>query len=201
MALTRKFLSAMGIESDKIEEIMSAHVDVVNGLKDDIATLTEKTAKLDSVQKELNAMKETAEAGKGDQSKLEVKYNALKEEFENYKSDISKKETVATKQAQFKELLQSAGVQDKRIESVLRVTNLDAYELEGGKFKDSEKIVESIKTEWADFIPAQSTVGAKVPTPPSKINTSAFATMSLSDKMKYANENPNNADVREWLKR
>ena len=33
MALTRKFLKAMGIEDEKAEEIISAHVETVNGLK------------------------------------------------------------------------------------------------------------------------------------------------------------------------
>ena len=34
MALTRKFLSALGIEEAKIDEIISAHVDTVNVLKE-----------------------------------------------------------------------------------------------------------------------------------------------------------------------
>ena len=34
MSLTRKFLSAMGIEEDKIEQIIDAHTDTVNALKE-----------------------------------------------------------------------------------------------------------------------------------------------------------------------
>ena len=34
MALTRKFLSALGIEEAKIDEIISAHADTVNALKE-----------------------------------------------------------------------------------------------------------------------------------------------------------------------
>ena len=34
MSLTRKFLSALGIEDDKVDEIISAHTDTVNALKE-----------------------------------------------------------------------------------------------------------------------------------------------------------------------
>ncbi len=36
MALTRKFLAALGIEDDKVDEIIQAHTETVNGLKDEI---------------------------------------------------------------------------------------------------------------------------------------------------------------------
>ena len=35
MAFTRKFLSAMGIEADKVDEIINAHIEVVDGLKEE----------------------------------------------------------------------------------------------------------------------------------------------------------------------
>ena len=35
MALTRKFLSAMGIEQDKVDEIINAHVEVTDALKEE----------------------------------------------------------------------------------------------------------------------------------------------------------------------
>ena len=42
MALTRKFLKAMGIEDEKAEEIISAHVETVNGLKGERDALQEQ---------------------------------------------------------------------------------------------------------------------------------------------------------------
>jgi hypothetical protein len=35
MALTRKMLKAMGIEEEKIEQIIEAHAETVDGLKED----------------------------------------------------------------------------------------------------------------------------------------------------------------------
>ena len=42
MALTRKFLAAFGIEADKVDQIIEAHVETVDGLKKEIADLKEQ---------------------------------------------------------------------------------------------------------------------------------------------------------------
>lgn len=49
----------------------------------------------------------------------------------------------------------------------MRVTDLDTVELdENGGIKDADKVTESIKTEWADFIQTTQKVGSDVPKPP-----------------------------------
>ena len=58
MALTRKFLAALGIEADKVEEIISAHMETVNGLKDEKEALQKKADQVDSLTEELNELKE-----------------------------------------------------------------------------------------------------------------------------------------------
>ena len=35
MSFTRRFLSALGIEAEKIDEIINAHIEVVDGLKEE----------------------------------------------------------------------------------------------------------------------------------------------------------------------
>ena len=45
MALTRKFLRALGIEDDKVEEIIGAHLETVNPLKDERDNLKEQADK------------------------------------------------------------------------------------------------------------------------------------------------------------
>ena len=50
-------------------------------------------------------------------------------------------------------MLKSIGVSEKRIDTVLRVTDLSDKELgEDGKFTDADAMSENAKTEWADFI-------------------------------------------------
>ena len=151
MALTRKFLAALGVEGEKIDEIINAHTETVDGLKDELARVKADADKLPQVQKELDDMRAAEEKRGKDPFKL--KYEALKEDFESFKQDIADKAARATKSAAYRTLLQEAGVADKRIDAVLRVTDLDGIELDDeGKIKNSESLTASIKDEWADFI-------------------------------------------------
>lgn len=172
MSITRKFLSAMGIEGDKVDEIINAHVETVDALKeerDEAKAEADKykadAEKLASVQKELDGLKE--EAAKGTADPWEPKYTALQKEFEDYKADIAAKETKAKKASAYKAILKSAGVDEKRLDSIMKVTDIDGYELdEKDGLKDADKVAEQIKKEWADFIPSEGTEGAKTATPP-----------------------------------
>ena len=51
----------MGIEADKIDEIISAHTDTVNALKEQRDTYKADAEKLPAVQKELDDLKAAAE--------------------------------------------------------------------------------------------------------------------------------------------
>ena len=57
MALTRKFLAALGIDNDKVDEIIQAHTDTVNGLMDEIEKYKADAEKLPAVEKELKELK------------------------------------------------------------------------------------------------------------------------------------------------
>ena len=155
MALTRKFLSALGVEADKIDEIINAHTETVDGLKDELAKVKADAEKLPAVQKELDDLKAAAEK------------EAIKEDFENYKKEVAAKETKASKSAAYRALLKEAGIADKRLDAVLKVSDVDAIELEkDGKIKGADDLLKSVKEEWADFIPTESTKGAATATPP-----------------------------------
>lgn len=165
MALTRKFLSALGIEADKVEEIINAHTETVDGLKDQLAKVKADADKLPEVQKELDSMKAAAE--KDGKDPFKVKYEALKEDFENYKKEVTAKETKASKSGAYRDLLKEAGVSEKRIDAVLKVSDIDSIELEkDGKIKGADKLLENIKTEWADFITSEGKKGVDTPKPP-----------------------------------
>ena len=165
MALTRRSLKAMGIEDEKIDEIIAAHAETVDALKEQRDNYKAQADELAEVQQKLDEANETIKANGSDAWK--VKYDAIKEEYENYKSDISAKETTRAKQAAYREVLKAAGVSDKRIDSIIRVSDIDSIELdESGKIKEAEKLTESIKNEWADFIVSTNTQGANTATPP-----------------------------------
>ena len=183
MALTRKFLSALGIEEEKAEQIIAAHGETVDGLKAERDSFKEDAEKLSSVQAELDSYKDAAK--KYEKDPYKVKYEAVKEEYDNFKKGIEAKETTAKKEAAYRQLLKGAGVSEKRIDSILKVSDIDGIELdEEGKAKDADKITKAIKDEWSDFISTEITKGADVSNPPSN-STNAVKTkkeiMEISD--------------------
>ena len=204
MALTRKFLSALGIEADKVDEIITAHTETVNALKEQRDSYKEDAEKLADVQKELKDANKELEDLKKEQSgddKWKVKYDALKEDFDSYKNEQTEKETKAQKESALTAMLKEIGVAEKRIPAVLKVTDLAGIELDDGNIKEADNLKESLKTEWADFIVKEDKQGAKTPTPPSGTGGNTFEEMSVAEKMKYANEHPYDSMVTEWLKK
>lgn len=197
MALTRRSLKAMGIEDEKIDEIISAHAETVDALKEQRDNYKAQADELAKVQQKLDEANKTIKANGSDAWK--VKYDAIKEEYDNYKSDISAKETTRAKQAAYREVLKAAGVSDKRIDSIIKVSDIDSVELdESGKIKEADKLTENIKTEWADFIVSTNTQGANTATPPTNSKKS-FSREDI-DKMSPAEINENWETIKNSLK-
>ena len=57
MALTRKMLKAMSIEDEKIDQIVDAHTESIDALKEERDTYKADAEKLAAVQKELDNLK------------------------------------------------------------------------------------------------------------------------------------------------
>lgn len=166
MAFTRKFLSALGIEADKVDEIINAHIEVVDGLKEERDNYKKSADKLADVEKKLTKAEEKlAKNGEGE-TVLKEDYDKLKTEYDNYKAEINSKETLQAKRTAYRELAKASGLSDKGVEKAAKYANYDSVELDkDGKIKDAEKHTESIKTEWSDFIETTTTKGANVATP------------------------------------
>ena len=186
MALTRKMLKAMGIEDEKIDQIIEAHTETVDALKSDRDKFKEDAEKLPNVQKELDTLR--AAADKDDKDPFKVKYEAIKEEFETYKKDITEKETAAKKQTAFRALLKEIGISEKRLDAVLKVSDLGKIELDdNGGIKDADTLKTNAKQEWADFIVTSGTAGANTANPPAP-PTPDYDSMSDSDYYKATYE-------------
>ena len=172
MALTRKFLSALNIDADKIDEIITAHSETVDALKkerDDFKAQAEANseakANAEKLQKQVNDLTEQVKENGKDAYK--VKYDAIKEEFDEYKKTIKAEKSKADKTEAYKKLLKEAGVADKRIDAVLRVSDIDSLKIgEDGALEGADDLKKNIAEEWADFIEKTSTAGAKTSTPP-----------------------------------
>lgn len=173
MSLTRKALVAMGIDSEKIDQIIEMHTETVDALKgerdnalSDAKKYKADADKLAEVEKELSDMK-----AKQDQPDVyKDKYDKLKSEYDAYKGEVSAKETKAAKSKAYREMLKEIGISEKRLDSVMKVADLDSIELdENGAIKDVEGLKKSAKDEWSDFIVSEGQKGAQTPTPPSNI--------------------------------
>ena len=143
MAFTRKMLKAMGIEDEKIDQIIDAHSETVDALKADRDAYKEDAAKLAAVQKELDELK-----AKGDDG-YKAKYEAEKAAHDALKADIAAKETKKAKTDAYRELLKGANIDEKRIATILRAEapTIDKIELDAdGKIKNAEQYTESIKS-------------------------------------------------------
>lgn len=170
MSLTRKALVAMGIETEKIDQIIEMHTEVVNALKADRDAAKEEASKYKADSEKLTGMEQElsdlkAKADKPDAYK--EKYDKLKTEYDTYKGEITAKETRAAKSKAYRDMLKEIGVSDKRLDSVMKVVDVNSIELEDGKIKDVDELKESAKNEWADFIVSTGVIGANTPTPPS----------------------------------
>lgn len=184
MALTRKMLKAMGIEEEKIEQIIEAHAETVDGLKSDVQKYREAAEKLPGVEKELETLKTSG----GDwKDKYEKEHTA----FESYKADVSAKEAGAAKEAAYRALLAEAGVDPKRIDTVIRAEKAGFADLKigaDGKFEKSDELVKGIKTNWADFIQVTTTTGVPTATPPANTGGNKPTTKEEIMKIKDSSE-------------
>lgn len=167
MALTRKLLKGMGLTDEQVDTIIEAHTDTVDGLKADVSKYKTDAEKLPSVQKELDDLKAAGDGG------YKEKYEKEHKAFEDFKADQTAKETKATKEKALRGLLTKLGISEKRQDSIVKVTDLSRYEMDGENIKDAEAAEKALKEEWADFIPTTTTTGASTSTPPA--NTSGGA--------------------------
>ena len=161
MSLTRKMLKAMGIEEEKIDQIIEAHSETVDSLKADRDSYKEDAEKLKDVQKELDDLK-----AKGDDGWKE-KHDALKAEFDQYKNDVQAKETKAAKEAAYRAILKDANLSEKGIEKAIKYAEWDKIELDAdGKLKGANDHIKAVREEWAEYVTTTTTTGAKTSTPP-----------------------------------
>lgn len=167
MALTRKFLKAMGIEDEKIEQIIEAHTETMSGLKDSLEKAEAAAKDLPNVQKELDTVKADLEAVRKDGWK--DKHDTLKKEFEDYKKGVTAKETKAAKEAAARAYYQEKGITGKALEIALRGSGaeIEALELGGdGKIKDSAALEALVKGDFAGLVSTTTTTGANTANPP-----------------------------------
>lgn len=164
MALTRKFLAALGIEADKVDEIINAHSETVDGLKEQLRTTKEEVEKLKDVQKELDDLK----ADVKNNYKSKADYDKLEKAFGDYKSEVTGKEAAAAKEKAVRAYYESRGIKGANLEIAIKGSKdeIAAIQLDGDKIKDPKVLDELIKGTYAGLVSTQSARGAGTNNPP-----------------------------------
>ena len=193
MAFTRKLLKSMGIEDEKIDQIIDAHTEVTDALKAERDKYKASAEELANAKKELDEIKAKPDDGYKD------KYEQEHQAFSEYKAKVAEEKATAEKKSLYRKVLQEAGVDAKRIDSVMRVADLSSVTVkEGeieeadlssvtvkeGEIEDRDALIESVKTDWADFIPATSTNPAKPEKPPVNTGGNDQEPHSMAEAMK-----------------
>lgn len=192
MAVTRKLLKGMGLSEEQIDTIIEAHTDTVDGLKNTIAQLRQgddqAPAKPPAAAKESDGQ---AAKDDGYRQRYEDEHKA----FEDFKRAQAAKETHAAKEQACRALLGEIGVSAKHLDKVLRLCEVDKLALDDkGAVKDADKLKETLKSEWADFITTTTTEGADMADPPANRGS---GTMTKDDIMNIKDAGERQAAIAE----
>ena len=159
MALTREFLTALGIEKEKHQAIIDAHTETTDALKAERDRNKADAEKLPKVQEDLKKAQAAA--------KDSGEYDKLKKEFDDYKADVASKEALAAKKAAFQKVAKDAGLTEAGIAKAAKYQDYSKIELDDkGEIKDAKDLMKSIKEEWPEHVAKKETKGADTPNPP-----------------------------------
>ena len=191
MAFSRSFLESVGLNKEQVSAIMEEHVAVTDGLKKDRDLYKAEAEKVPGLEEKLKGFTENED--------YKTKYEEEHSAFESFKAKAAQDAESAKVTAAYRKLLTEEKISEKRLDAILRITDLSAMKLtKEGKLEGEAKLRESIKADWADFITKKEERGADVDNPPDHDNNT-FETMSLAEKMQYANTHPSDAAVLAWL--
>lgn len=182
VALTRKMLRAMGIDDEKIDQIIEAHGETVDALKAERDGFRADAERLQEVEAELEKLKAKPDDG------FKERYEKEHADFEAYKAEVKETQANEEKSRLYRDVLRDAGIDPKRIDSVMRVADLSAIEVKDGAITDRDEVVKQVGTDWADFVVQSNTKPATVPTPPASSGGSDPEPHSLAEalRQKYA---------------
>jgi hypothetical protein len=179
------------------EELCEAHKIDIESIKEERDTLKEKADKAKELETELAEAKN---------SLAELEKN--KTEYENTAAELAKlKESIASKEAHTRKEnaitahLKSVNIPEKWHSRILKTLDFDGVELDkDGTIKNLDKLDSFIDSEWGDTKTEPFEEGYNSPKPPKTSGANAFGSMSLAEKMAFAEQHPGDAQVTEWLR-
>ena len=196
MSLTRKFLKALGMEENVIEQIIEAHTEVTDALKAQLKDAQDGAESLATVTKErdkLQAKITDLETKAPDAAKVQA-------DFDAYKAQVTAEKENAQKAALLIDALKGAGVaRESAQKALLKVIDLSSAKLTAdGKLDGVDALIAPLKTDYADFFATTEQGGVPTANPPtggkpgtskeqfSKMNVTERAAIAAKDPQAYA---------------
>lgn len=189
MALTRKFLKALGIDEEKVDEIISAHGETVAELKTQIEQAKQGANDLAAITKERDELAKRVEAlekTSGDAAKVQAEYDAYKKQVETEKANEGKKTLV-------RKALESAGANPAALDLLLNTVDLSKVETDGETIKDVETVLKPVKEAHSGLfgtVQGKGTPPIAPPTGDGKMTREGFEKLPLMKRMEYINAHP-----------
>lgn len=158
VAFTRSFLKSTGLTDEQVSAVMEEHVAVVDGLKADRDGYKEKAEKAADLQKQLDDIAN----GEDFKKKYEEEHKA----FEDFKKQTASEAETAKVRAAYRKLLSGEGISEKRLDTIIKVTDLSKMKLDkDGNLEGEADLKKAINDEWGEFKTTVTEVGAKVEKP------------------------------------
>lgn len=163
MALTNALLKSMGIENDQRDQIMSEHQATLESIKAERDELRDKAAMVPDLERQVNELKSQMPT-----EDWKAKYEEEKANHDADNAAHEKEKADREKASLYRAALREAGISERHLDSVMKVTDLENVGVVDGALADPDAVKEAIVSEWGDFIPQTTTHGAKVDNPPRK---------------------------------
>lgn len=155
MAFTRKMLKALGIEEDKIDQIMDAHTEVTDALIAERDTAKATADKLPKVQEELEKVKNDLKAaGKdADGKDYKSKYEAEKAEHEKLKDEIKAKAAAEKTDKALLEWAKAQGYSEAGAKKIVKYGGYrDRVQFDNdGKPTNLDDLKDDVAAEWGEY--------------------------------------------------
>lgn len=181
MALTRTFLKALDIDADKIQQIIDAHAETVDALKEERDGYKAKAEEAASKQKELDSLKETAKKDKADYDAKVKELNGqieklqkdgsdatkVQADFDAFKKQIADEKVNGEKNTALEAIIKGIGITSETARKlILKGYDLNTITLKDGKIENQVDIEKALKTDYAELISSTKPEGTPPVTPP-----------------------------------
>lgn len=190
MAITRKALKAMGIEEEKVDQIIEMHIEVTDSLKAERDKYKSDSEKLADVQKELDTLKAQGDGG------FKAKYEAEKSAHDALKQQIADEQAKQAKEAAVRAFYESKNITDKNLKIAMRGTDFSKIEMDGEKIKDTKALEDLVAGDYASLVSTTSKEGANTGKPPV---THGGTVMSKEDIMKIQDRTERRKQIAEHM--